>query len=178
MMDSAPGPEHLLGRLRCSSGGRLRSLLGPLSHRMKRTPQILESAAKSIAQTQPRHRSVLVVESDPDLQWQLARMLTVAGNRVVGTGSGEGALTVVEHWQAELALVAEHLPTMSGFDLAKRLRQTNPNVVVILMADREEAEHPTRTTSADITASLTKPFRFDALRALIDSLQLGPAPAE
>ena len=29
---------------------------------------------------------VLVVESDPDLQWRLARTLTVEGNRVVGVG--------------------------------------------------------------------------------------------
>jgi len=141
------------------------------------SPDMLETAAKSIAENRPRHRSVLVVESDPDLQWHLARMLTVDGNRVVGTSSGDGALTVVTEWQADLALVAAHLPDMSGLEVAKRLRAQNPGLVVILMG--EEVTAPVqKTPSTDITAYLPKPFRFDALRALIESLQLAPAPAE
>ncbi len=34
-------------------------------------------------------RGVLLVEDDPDMQWRLARMLTVHGARVVGASSGE-----------------------------------------------------------------------------------------
>ncbi|MEM8607780.1 MAG: response regulator [Myxococcota bacterium] len=140
-------------------------------------PEALESAAKSIAENRPRHRSVLVVESDPDLQWHLARMLTVDGNRVVGTSSGDGALTVVEEWQADLALVAAHLPGMPGLEVAKRLHALNPNLVVILMGGEQQAE-PAPKVGTHVSAVLPKPFRFDALRALIESLQLAPAPAE
>ena len=78
------------------------------------TVQKLEKAARTIAENRPRHRGVLLVESDPDLQWSLARMLTVEGNRVVGTSTGEGALTVIEQWDADLALVASNLPGTSG----------------------------------------------------------------
>ncbi|MCZ6807482.1 MAG: response regulator, partial [Deltaproteobacteria bacterium] len=78
---------------------------------------------------------------------------------------------------ADLALVAAHLPGMSGLEVAKRLRAQNPDLVVILMG--EEATTPVQTNpSTDVTAYLPKPFRFDALRALIESLQLTPAPAE
>ena len=139
-------------------------------------PDALESAAKSIAESRPRHRSVLVVESDPDLQWHLARMLTVDGNRVVGTSSGDGALTVVGEWQADLALVAAHLPGMSGLEVAKRLRAQNPNLVVILMGEHQS--EPAPKVDTDISAVLPKPFGFDVLRALIESLQLAPTPAE
>jgi DNA-binding response OmpR family regulator len=140
-------------------------------------PEVLQSAAKSIAESRPRHRSVLVVESDPDLQWHLARMLTVDGNRVVGTSSGDGALTVVSEWRADLALVAARLPGMSGLEVARMLRAENPGLIVILMG--EEVPSPVRKTpSPHIAAYLPKPFRFDALRALIESLQLTPAPAE
>ncbi len=139
--------------------------------------QKLERAARTIAQTRPRHRSVLLVESDPDLQWGLARMLTVDGNRVVGTSSGDGALTVIEQWDAELALVASSLPGMSGIEVARRLREWNPDLMVILMDDQQIGPVAERRSS-DITAYLAKPFPFEALRALIDSLQLTPAPAE
>ena len=103
-------------------------------------------------------------------------MLTVDGNRVVGTSSGDGALTVVEEWRADLALVAAHLPGMTGLEVAKRLRALNPDLVVILMG--EDQTEPTPKVSTHISAHLPKPFRFDALRALIESLQLAPAPAE
>ncbi|MGB5545076.1 MAG: response regulator [Polyangiales bacterium] len=139
--------------------------------------QKLQSAARTIAESRPRHRSVLLVESDPDLQWSLARMLTVDGNRVVGTSSGDGALTVIEQWDAELALVASSLPGESGIEVARRLRAQNPDLLVILM--EEEAAEPVPTErSTDVSAYLAKPFRFEALRALIESLQLTPAPAE
>jgi DNA-binding response OmpR family regulator len=139
--------------------------------------QKLQSAARTIAESRPRHRSVLLVESDPDLQWSLARMLTVDGNRVVGTSSGDGALTVIAQWDAELALVASSLPGESGIEVARRLRAQNPDLMVILM--EEEAAEPVPTEhSTDVSAYLAKPFRFEALRALIESLQLTPAPAE
>jgi DNA-binding response OmpR family regulator len=120
---------------------------------------------------------VLLVESDPDLQWSLARMLTVNGNRVVGTSSGEGALAVIEQWDAELALVSSSLPQMTGVDVARRLRAKNPDLLVILMDDADP-QPEARETSPAVAARLPKPFRFEALRALLDSLQLTPALAE
>lgn len=104
-------------------------------------------------------------------------MLTVDGNRVVGTSSGEGALTVIEQWDADLALVASRLPGASGVEVARRLRERSPGLLVILMSD-ESPEPIVKERSTDVSAYLAKPFRFEALRALIESLQLTPAPAE
>ena len=140
--------------------------------------QKLESAARTIAESRPQHRGVLLVESDPDLQWSLARMLTVDGNRVIGTSSADGALAVIEQWDADLALVASSLPGMSGIEAARRLRERKPDLLVILM-DEESTEPTVRQPSSEVAAYLAKPFRFEALRALIESLQqLAPAPAE
>lgn len=137
----------------------------------------LESAARTIAQSGPRHRSVLLVESDPDLQWTLARMLTVNGNRVIGTSSAEGAMAVIEQWPADLALVSSSLPAMTGVEVARKLRARKPDLLVILMDDGDP-DASMREASPAVAARLAKPFRFEALRALLDSLQLAPAPAE
>ncbi|MBW2162038.1 MAG: hypothetical protein JRH14_19080 [Deltaproteobacteria bacterium] len=105
--------------------------------------QKLETAARTIAESRPRHRGVLLVEADPDLQWSLA----------------------------------SNLPGMSGIEVARQLRDWNPDLLVILMD--EEAPGPiAKERSSYVTAYLAKPFRFEALRALIESLQLTPAPAE
>jgi DNA-binding response OmpR family regulator len=138
-----------------------------------------ERAARTIAESHPRHRSVLLVEDDPDLQWNLARMLTVNGNRVIGTSSGEGALTVVEEWNPHLALVSSTLPGMRGEEIARRLRMRKPGLLVILMGEPDsEPQLVTNERTSDVSAYLAKPFRFESLRALIESLQLTPAPAE
>jgi DNA-binding response OmpR family regulator len=136
----------------------------------------LETAARTIAESRPRHRRVLLIENDPDLQWSLARMLTVHGNRVVGTSSGEGALAVIEQWNADLALVSSSLPGVRGVELARRLRAHNPDLLVILMDDA--SPEPRVGEASPVAARLPKPFRFEALRALLDTLQLAPAPAE
>lgn len=137
------------------------------------------SAARTIAESQPHHRSVLLVEDDPDLQWSLARMLTVSGNRVIGTSSGESALTVVEEWNPDLALVSSTLQGMTGVEVARRLRALKPDLLVILMGDPAPEPRPvTKDRRNDVSAYLARPFRFESLRALLDSLQLTPAPAE
>ncbi len=104
-------------------------------------------------------------------------MLTVDGNCVVGASSAEGALTVVERWRADLVLVAEGLSGMGGLELADRLRNRFPDVPVILMAE-QRSDVQVSELETGIIATLTKPFRFEALRTLIESLQLSPAAAE
>ncbi len=66
---------------------------------------------------------------------------------------------------------------MTGVEVARRLRAKNPDLLVILMDDAGP-EPETREASTAVAARLPKPFRFEALRALLDSLQLTPAPAE
>lgn len=104
-------------------------------------------------------------------------MLTVDGNRVVGTSSGDGAMAVIGQWRPDLALVASSLPGAAGVDVARELRRQCPHLLVILMGEAApEPESPGLPLA--VSAYLPKPFGFDALRALIESLQLTPAPAE
>ena len=73
--------------------------------------------------------------------------------------------------------VPSSLPTLSGVEIARRLRTENPDLLVILM-DEPTPEPVAREVSPAVAARLAKPFRFEALRALLEKLQLAPAPAE
>ena len=90
------------------------------------------SGARRSASLPARACAVVVVESDPDHQWRLARTLTTLGNRVVGTSSGDGALALVAEWSVDLAIVAEDLPGMDGLELIRRLRDQAPQLTVVL----------------------------------------------
>lgn len=79
--------------------------------------------------------AVLLVESDPDKQWRLARTLTVHGYRVVGTVSGEGALALMGEWPVDLVLISSRIRDEDGLEVAARLSRAHPSAALALMAD-------------------------------------------
>jgi CheY-like chemotaxis protein len=132
-----------------------------------------EPAAGGRALTPRRPRGVLLVENDPDLQWRLARMLTVDGNRVVGTSSSDGALALMAQWPVDVVLVAEDLPGMDGIELAKHIRRDHPEVPIVLMAE-EGPDVELAARMAGATAWLVKPFRVEELQRTLSQLR-GPS---
>ncbi|MEM1416850.1 MAG: response regulator [Myxococcota bacterium] len=121
-----------------------------------------------------RRCGVLLVESDPDHQWRLARLLTVDGNRGVGTSSGDGALALVAEWPVDLAIVAEDLPGMDGLEVVRRLRELAPSLAVVLMTRPDGPDTRVAAELAGANAVLQKPFRPDVLRGCLSRLPLTP----
>ena len=140
----------------------------------------LAEAARRVALTK-RACGILVVESDPDQQARAARMLTLEGRRVVGSGYGEDALALLSQWTVDLVLVSERLPGMDGIELAQEIAELMPEVPVVLVVEAGAKEHPAASLVGAV-ACLTKPFRLEAVRELLRSLDLEPrasvVPAE
>lgn len=141
-----------------------------------------DSAIEVVREVALKPSGILVVEHDPDLQWNLARMLTVQGHRVVGTSSGDGALALLDQWPVDLVLCAEDLPGMDGIELARRIQRLLPKTPFILMASDEGNDVQMAARLAGAVACLAKPFRLETLRELIESVLALPAseptPAE
>ncbi|MCA9580330.1 MAG: response regulator [Myxococcales bacterium] len=119
--------------------------------------------------------SVLLVEDDPDLQWALARSLTIEGHRVVGTSSGDGAIAVISQWPVDLVLVSSRLPGMGGLEVIRQIRDRYSDVPVVLMTSPGDGDLRTGARLAGVTACLQKPFETEALLRLLLALQVGPA---
>lgn len=137
----------------------------------------LTQAARVVVETGSRQSGILVIEDDPDLQWRLARTLTVKGNRVVGTSSGDGALALIREWPMDLVLVDQDLPGMDGLEVSRRIRSEFPDIPVVLMTGQSGPDAQMAAKMAGVAATLIKPFRLEKLSELLDSLQLTPAPA-
>lgn len=139
------------------------------------TQKKLADAARAIAQVAPKESAVLVVEDDPDLQWRLARMLTINGNRVVGTSSADGALALIAEWPVDLVLIDEGLPGMTGLELAKAIRKQRPEISVVLMTGEENEATRRAARLAGALTCLTKPFRTEALVEVLRRLPVAAA---
>lgn len=114
-----------------------------------------------------RATSVLVVEDDPDQQWRLARMLTVNGNRVVGTSSGDGALALIAEWPVDLVLIDDTLPGMHAVELARRIRDTYPRIAVALMTDGDPLACAPDARRLGAFACFSKPLAPEAIDGLL-----------
>ncbi len=140
----------------------------------RRARRKLQRARRAVATIPPtRVRGVLVVEDDPDLQWTLARTLTVRGNRVVGTSSGEGALELMAQWPVDLVLVDDTLPGMSGAELVRKLGELHPDTPVVMMSSEEGPSAPPAGDLVGAVATIMKPFRPEALIELLRSFPKG-----
>jgi CheY-like chemotaxis protein len=125
---------------------------------MEQDPASVGSSEKPMAHdhdTEDRQPSVLLVEDDPVTQTELARALSDHGARVVGTGSGEAALALLEQWDAGLVVVSDTLSGMSGLEVARRIHASSPGKPVVLMRARGEAQE---SEAKDLAARLAGVF--------------------
>ncbi len=140
-------------------------------------PAASAPAASAPAEPAPERRGisresgVLVVEDDPDMQWRIARMLTVHGARVVGTSSGEAALALIEQWPADLVLVDQGLPGISGLEVARRIRHQHPGIPVVLMSTEESTDLRLAAKVAGAALMLIKPFRVEIIFELLQRMK-------
>jgi CheY-like chemotaxis protein len=103
-------------------------------------------------------RAVLVVEADPEVQARLARNLSRRGHRVVGTGSGDGALALTSQWAVDLVLVSDNLPGRTGMEVARLIHQALPRATVVLMCDNLEPGTRAAARAAGATECVRKPL--------------------
>ena len=97
-------------------------------------------------------RTVVLVEDQADARRMLQLLLEAEGVRVFPASNGLEGVELIERLRPDLALVDLGLPVMSGFDLARRIRQHPGNAGTRLVALSGYGQ------DADIQASLAAGF--------------------
>ena len=116
---------------------------------------------------------VLVVDDNSVNRKILARQLELAGASTDSAAGGEEAL---EKWRAgkyDLVLADLQMPTMDGFELARRIRQTEQDdqrprtpILAVTASALEDQEQKSRAAGMD--GLITKPIGIEQLRATLD----------
>jgi CheY-like chemotaxis protein len=123
--------------------------------------------------TAPRRR-LLVVDDNKDAAESMSMLLEMWGHEVAFAYDGPSALETAEQWQPQAVFLDIGLPGMDGYEVAARLREL-PQVkdaVLIAITGYGQEDDRLRSRRAGIDHHLVKPVAPDALRNLIDSLQL------
>jgi CheY-like chemotaxis protein len=90
---------------------------------------------------------------------------------------GEAALARVREASPAVLLVDTHLPGVDGYEVARRVKSTQPEVKVILLAGHHQVLDADRASRSGADGHLTKPFKTQELLDAVYAGALGrPAP--
>ncbi len=131
--------------------------------------QMVEAVA-----AQPVSRRVLIADDNQDAGESLAMLLRMDGHEVTVVRNGQRALDAFFTRQPEVALLDIGMPEMSGYEVARRVRQGSLGRAVTLIAitgwgqDQDKAQ----ALAAGFNYHFTKPVETDRLRELLRSENL------
>ncbi|MCS6622653.1 PAS domain S-box protein [Roseibacterium beibuensis] len=109
--------------------------------------------------------TVLLVDDEAFVRLSTVDMLSDLGYRVIEAASAEEALRLFGDQPVDLVVTDHLMPGMTGTELARALRETRPDLTVLLVSGFAEVEG-----AAPDLPRLTKPFRKDELAASIAGL--------
>ena len=122
----------------------------------------------------PPKRRLLVVDDNRDAAESMSMLLELWGHDVAYAYDGPSALQTAEQWHPQAVFLDIGLPGMDGYEVAEKLREL-PNAkdtVLIAITGYGQEDDRLRSQRAGIDHHLVKPVAPDALRNLIDSLQM------
>ncbi|CAM3189151.1 response regulator [Paenibacillus sp. FSL F4-0087] len=107
-------------------------------------------------------REGLVVEVD----WEALDL------RIVGLAeNGREALEMAERVEPDIVVTDISMPFMDGLELAKRLRERNPLVKVVILTGYDEFDYARQAVSLSVDEYLLKPFSAGHLTELLTRLR-------
>src|SRR5215467_4620323 len=104
------------------------------------------------------HPQVLIVDDDPDILTLLGSQLEHLGYAVRTATQGTEALAMLAKTQPTLVLLDLRLPRLSGLDVLKQLKQTAPDLTVIVMTAYATVEKAVEAMKEGAFYFLTKPL--------------------
>ncbi len=114
-------------------------------------------------------RRILVVDDNVDAADSLGMLLEVRGDNVRIAYDGLEALDAEADFRPEVVLLDIGMPKLSGYDVARRIREARGNAVLIVaITGWGQEDDRQRARDAGFNHHFTKPVDFDVLLDLID----------
>ena len=115
---------------------------------------------------------ILVIDDDPGVCEQLRDMLQRRGYNVRLAKSGAEAIDIVREIDTEIIFVDVKLPTATGFEVYKAIKEINPKAMAVMMTGYryEVVSTPEDTTKGGAVACLYKPFDVTEIVRLVEEV--------
>jgi two-component system copper resistance phosphate regulon response regulator CusR len=114
---------------------------------------------------------LLIVEDDCKLADFVARGLRAEGFAVDLAADGREGRSYIDSYQYDLLILDLMLPLISGSELLRLVRRSNPTLPVLVVTARDATEDKVKHFEAGADDYLTKPFDLAELVVRVKSLQ-------
>jgi two-component system cell cycle sensor histidine kinase/response regulator CckA len=160
--------EQTGGHIEVSSAPRAGTTVDVYLPRVNGVAQAGDSDAPA-ASSRAHHGTIMVVEDEPLVRELVRGVLAAAGHSVRLADSAEQALREIEQSGAvpDVLLSDVVMPGMSGPQLVQQLRRSHPQLKVVLMSGYAETKAGAAPSADANTHFIQKPFKPEALLALI-----------
>jgi len=137
----------------------------PLAHEQRPAGEVRPEGAPESRS----HCRVLVVDDNEDSVESLAMLLRMLGHEVETAKDAEGGLAALDTFRPNVAILDIGLPKVTGYDLAKQIRERpwGKGVVLVALTGWGQKQHRKRSTEAGFDHHLTKPVEFDVLQQIL-----------
>jgi CheY-like chemotaxis protein len=119
--------------------------------------------------------NILVVDDDKDTCASMSDIFLDLGYTVDVAHDGPGALELSGLHHYRLALLDYKMPGMDGLELCRRLKRTQPSVVVGLITAFSSVATTAAAGEAGVQCSLLKPVDFSVLMPFVEEAVHGRA---
>ena len=113
---------------------------------------------------------ILIVEDDKDIREAVAIYLKSQGYEVFQAGDGVEGLEMLEREEIHLAIVDIMMPRMDGFEMVRRIRQTDKYTPVLFLTARSAINDVVEGFELGANDYLKKPFGMQELIIRIKAL--------
>jgi two-component system, chemotaxis family, CheB/CheR fusion protein len=121
------------------------------------------------AHTPLQGRKILIVDDHRDAADALHALLESSGHQVATSYNGAAGLDSAKSFQPEVVVLDIGLPDISGYDVARQLREILPDVTLIALSGWLPEENIEQARQAGFNHYLTKPVQFGELNKLLSN---------
>ena len=111
--------------------------------------------------------SILIADDEEDFRIIFSDIIQKMGYHVETAKNGEEALTVLENYPIDIALVDFKMPGMSGLDLLKEIKLRKSKVEVILITGMGTIDSAVEAMKSGAYDYITKPVNFEELENIL-----------
>ena len=115
---------------------------------------------------------VLVIDDQADIRELVENILSICGVEVTAVASAQEARDLLRRARPDVVLCDIAMPGMSGYDVARALRQEPSlgTIYLIAVTGYGRVEDQQQALAAGFDLHLTKPVDIDVLRRVLESI--------
>ena len=125
--------------------------------------EVMKNESSPGSPSSPRKAKILLVDDDPEVSEVLELMLDQIGNEVTVVSQGQEAITRFEQGDYDLVITDLGMPDISGWEVAKAVKQKSPGTPVVLITGWGVQLDSEQRNESGVDGVIAKPFSKQVL---------------